>query len=314
MTKTLQPKNRIEEEFRMEPEGSTTFGDVSWSEFAGEDPHSSATALVQKVPYVVKLRNDGDVETARIDPDIVLASAVLELKSPANLVWKSTGHTIVWQPIHERKSGAGCSQDLCTYWELNTVKTPERWFRFIQNAPKQALSLLLTEAASTISEKPEQLLFSRTIVRDLLELLIIGRPQLRYDIYTLLIPFCSADDILDVALERYADSRKEIYLLMARSSLERLGSQAWPTLLRFARSKHSETELFVGLIANCEGVPESERIDALSMLTQNPNTEVRRRILEHVHDLSEAGQKRILKLMLNDVDPEIRQEVCTLSD
>ena len=114
--------------------------------------------------------------------------------------------------------------------------------------------------------------------------------------------------ILETSLEAYKKTNNERYLTVAKSLLEDFGKEAWPTLRYLSKSNHPECDLFVRLIAQCAEVPAMERATALTNIAKHPNKYVRSQVPEFLPLFGKEDQIRILQVLMNDSDPEIKEE------
>jgi hypothetical protein len=114
--------------------------------------------------------------------------------------------------------------------------------------------------------------------------------------------------ILETSLEAYRKTNYDRYLTVATSLLEGFGKDAWPTLRNLSKSTYPECDLFVRLIANCPDVPASERAAALIDIAKHPDKDVRNQIPEVLCVFGNEEQGRILQVLMNDADPDIREE------
>lgn len=106
----------------------------------------------------------------------------------------------------------------------------------------------------------------------------------------------------------YKVTGRERYLSLTVSLLEDFGEEAWPVLKELAVSRHPECELFVGLIANCNGVSSTQHAGALSELATHPDIVVRLTILDNLSDLSVDDRQCVLETLTNDSDADICEE------
>ncbi len=182
------------------------------------------------------------------------------------------------------------------------------WGRLVRQAPERALKRWLT-AKRLVQEELTQPAISTTVDADRLLALLTNAPsRLRNQIHSLLVRFCSSDEILDASLAQYKQTCQEQYLLQAISLLESKGKDAWRALRKLIRDNRCECELFIGLIARCDGVPASERVSAIKQLATNPHAEVRSALIDQLPEFDEESQRCALKLLKDDVDSEVRQE------
>jgi hypothetical protein len=114
--------------------------------------------------------------------------------------------------------------------------------------------------------------------------------------------------VYSVGFGEYQASGEERGLLLTASLLEDFGKKAWPVLKELATSKRPECELFVGLIARCEGVPSAARAGALRELAAHPDPAVRLAILDNVKDLSLEHRQSVLESLTDDSDDDVREE------
>ena len=88
--------------------------------------------------------------------------------------------------------------------------------------------------------------------------------------------------------------------------LESIGKDAWPSLQEFASSKRSECELFVGLVAECDGVTVKERVATMKQLAENPYAGVRSAVVDELSEFEEDVQQSVLEVLAKNTDVDIR--------
>jgi HEAT repeat protein len=142
----------------------------------------------------------------------------------------------------------------------------------------------------------------------LLNYLISAPAKMINTVFQLLRAKSAPEIILETSFEAYKTTNQERYLTVAKSLLEDFGNEAWPTLRSLSRSKHPECDLFVRLIAQCAEVPATERAEALIDIAKHPNKYVRSQVPEFLPLFGKEDQIRILQVLLNDTDPEIKEE------
>lgn len=158
------------------------------------------------------------------------------------------------------------------------------------------------------STEPKTFDWAREITLGLLENLLDAPSERINVLFNALRLISNPEDILDIALNEYHRTCRERYLTIAVSLLEERGNRAWPALRRLAQANHPESELFVGLIANCAGVPTKDRIEALLDLSRHPDRSVRFQLLENLGPFDVQQKREILASLSNDEDDEIRRE------
>jgi hypothetical protein len=114
--------------------------------------------------------------------------------------------------------------------------------------------------------------------------------------------------IADVAISEHRRTAREGFLLAAISLLDELGPRSWPVLRAMASAGTDECELFIGLIADCEGVSERERAGALTDLARRGNVCTKLAIFERVPLFSTVMKRAILRVLAKDEAEEIRDE------
>ena len=114
--------------------------------------------------------------------------------------------------------------------------------------------------------------------------------------------------VCEVGFREYEATGRERCLLLTASLLEAFGEKAWPVLKELAASKRPECELFVGLIAHCDGVSSTERTSALGELATHTDSVVRLTILDNVSDLSVDDRRSVLESLADDSDDDVREE------
>lgn len=115
-------------------------------------------------------------------------------------------------------------------------------------------------------------------------------------------------DICDAGIQEYYRTGQERYLLMVLSLLENARQDAWPTLKKLAETQHSLCELFVPLIASCDGVAASKRRDALLALVTHPERYTSGSVLENLGAIPEDYRRVILERFEVNVHEDLRNE------
>jgi hypothetical protein len=170
--------------------------------------------------------------------------------------------------------------------------------------PPWAPSPAATELAEIFTSAPE----SRAVAQAWLPKLVEAESRDRNGIRTLLLERSQPEAIAEVALSDYRATARESSLLAAVSLLEGFGPRSWPTLRAMAQAGLEECELFLGLLANCEGIPERERVAALVELARRGHPSTRAAILDKLSRFREAMQRVVLQALAQDGDEEIRAE------
>ncbi len=130
----------------------------------------------------------------------------------------------------------------------------------------------------------------------------------RNSLFDLIRRDSTPEAVCEVGFREYEATGQERCLLLTVSLLEDFGEEAWPVLKELAASKHPECELFVGLIANCDGVSSTQRADALCDLATHAEPVVRLTILDDLSDLSVDDSRSVLESLKDDSDDDVREE------
>jgi hypothetical protein len=170
--------------------------------------------------------------------------------------------------------------------------------------PPWTSSPAATEPAEIFTSASE----SRAVAQAWLPKLVEAESRDRNRIRNLLLEQSQPEAIAEVALSDFRATARESSLLAAASLLEGFGSRSWPTLRAMAQAGLEECELFLGLIANCEGIPERERIGALVELARRGHSSTRAAIFEKLSRFREAMKRVVLQVLAQDRDEEIRAE------
>jgi hypothetical protein len=117
----------------------------------------------------------------------------------------------------------------------------------------------------------------------------------------------SPQDICDAGIQEYFKTGQERYLLIVVSLLENARQDAWPALQKLAITQHSVCELFIPLIASCDGVAASKRRDALLALVHHPEKFTSQAVLENLGELPEEYRRTILKRFETNFHEDLRE-------
>lgn len=150
--------------------------------------------------------------------------------------------------------------------------------------------------------------YKNPITRQLLQFLEQSPSHLRNDTFEGITRICSVDEILDESLALFDETHREIFLIQAVALLETFHKFAWPALKRLIRLRRLETELFVPLIASCDGIPAEIRAESLRDLAISPHAEIRSAIFDQLSEFDETNVRPILEVLSQDEDDGIRDE------
>jgi hypothetical protein len=112
---------------------------------------------------------------------------------------------------------------------------------------------------------------------------------------------CLANDLVRDAIRRYRGlSGFEGDIVEAAWEVEQLGIDAWPTLEELAGSGLAECEFFVGAMARIADVPDKDRSRVLRKIANNPNIQVRARLLEIIDELPSHIRSPLLAALASE--------------
>ncbi len=130
----------------------------------------------------------------------------------------------------------------------------------------------------------------------------------RNSLFDLIRRDSTPEAVCKVGFHQYEATGQERCLLLTASLLEDFGEEAWPVLKELAASKQPECELFVRLIAHCDGVSSTARATALGELATHPDPIVRLAILDNLAGLSAGDRRAVLESLTDDSDDDVREE------
>jgi len=128
-------------------------------------------------------------------------------------------------------------------------------------------------------------------------------------LFDLLRTHSDADSILNATLKEARNHGGERPWSMALSLFVDIGEAAWPALCRIAKMPGDDCVLFIGAIAQCPGISESERLSALEDLAKNLDESVRWEVLSEADLLPSSIRRELLQVMAEDPSPAIRDAV-----
>jgi len=138
--------------------------------------------------------------------------------------------------------------------------------------------------------------------------LVDAEVAVRNSLFDLIRRDSTPEAVCKVGFHQYEATGRERCLSLTVSLLEDFGSKSWPVLSELAKSERPECELFVGLIAHCDGIPSAKRASALSKLAAHPDAAVRIEILDNLADLTAYDRQCVLETLTDDSDADICEE------
>lgn len=148
----------------------------------------------------------------------------------------------------------------------------------------------------------------RSSIEVLFPALVDAGVAVRNSLFDLIKRDSTPDAVCKVGFREYEATGRERCLSLTVSLLEDFGSKSWPVLSELVESERPECELFVGLIAHCDGIPSARRASALSKLATHPDAAVRIEILDNLADLTACDRQCVLEALTNDSDADICEE------
>jgi hypothetical protein len=145
---------------------------------------------------------------------------------------------------------------------------------------------------------------TRPVTEKLLPKLLSRGPARRRLVHLAIRIFAQPKEILEVALEQFRRHGYEGRLIAAASLLTDFGADSWPVLRSLAKSGAPECEAFVEVIARLQGVPQADRLNALTDLAKNPDSNTRLRVLEALEEFGRAEIRSVLEALGRSEAPD----------
>jgi hypothetical protein len=134
-------------------------------------------------------------------------------------------------------------------------------------------------------------------------------PAERRKWFTAVLRNCDPERIAQAALDEYDQTGRETLLLHAAALLEAAGEYAAPALEAISGAGREEVELFLGVIARCEGLNSRQRSLAFRRVVAFAPQFIHSALFEHLDSLEPADVRALLTYMSErSTNENVRQE------
>jgi hypothetical protein len=179
-----------------------------------------------------------------------------------------------------------------------TAALREQFSRRFSTDPEGAIGWLKKQVSEGISQQPVP-----EVLLPYLANAGYGRQNL---LISALQSIARPHELIQAALAVNQRTADREMLLATAGLLEHYGSAAWPALTELARSRRPECRYFVRQIADCDGIPDEQRQQALATLATTPDLDTRWEIIELLDGGWLSNPDPVWQVLRDDPDDRIK--------